>query len=104
MICDKHRKRANEVASMQVIGDVEGYERAQGSYFVCSNHNLADFDRVKEQEVAHRESHLSPNGVFTISEDCEGEKVSINDPFADRKLEAMYACLDVDSSKRVSTS
>ncbi|MEO1253821.1 MAG: ribose-phosphate pyrophosphokinase [Bacteroidota bacterium] len=24
VICDKHRKRANEVASMQVIGDVEG--------------------------------------------------------------------------------
>ena len=24
VICDKHRKRANEIASMQVIGDVEG--------------------------------------------------------------------------------
>lgn len=24
VVCDKHRKRANEVASMQVIGDVEG--------------------------------------------------------------------------------
>lgn len=24
IVCDKHRKRANEVASMQVIGDVEG--------------------------------------------------------------------------------
>jgi ribose-phosphate pyrophosphokinase len=23
-VCDKHRKRANEIASMQVIGDVEG--------------------------------------------------------------------------------
>jgi ribose-phosphate pyrophosphokinase len=24
VVCDKHRKRANEIASMQVIGDVEG--------------------------------------------------------------------------------
>jgi ribose-phosphate pyrophosphokinase len=24
VVCDKHRKRANEVASMQLIGDVEG--------------------------------------------------------------------------------
>jgi ribose-phosphate pyrophosphokinase len=24
VLCDKHRKRANEIASMQVIGDVEG--------------------------------------------------------------------------------
>lgn len=26
VVCDKHRKRANEVASMQVIGDVEGMD------------------------------------------------------------------------------
>lgn len=26
VVCDKHRKRANEVASMQVIGDVEGFD------------------------------------------------------------------------------
>lgn len=26
VVCDKQRKRANEVASMQVIGDVEGYD------------------------------------------------------------------------------
>ena len=24
MVCDKHRQRANEIASMQIIGDVEG--------------------------------------------------------------------------------
>ncbi|MCH5687231.1 hypothetical protein LWM68_24995 [Niabella sp. W65] len=24
VICDKHRKRANEIASMRLIGDVEG--------------------------------------------------------------------------------
>lgn len=26
VVCDKHRKRANEIASMQVIGDVEGFD------------------------------------------------------------------------------
>ena len=26
VVCDKHRKRANEIASMQVIGDVEGMD------------------------------------------------------------------------------
>ncbi|MDN3668152.1 ribose-phosphate pyrophosphokinase [Echinicola jeungdonensis] len=26
VVCDKHRKRANEVASMQIIGDVEGMD------------------------------------------------------------------------------
>src|SRR5690606_25743427 len=26
VVCDKHRKRANEVASMQVIGEVEGMD------------------------------------------------------------------------------
>jgi ribose-phosphate pyrophosphokinase len=53
VVCDKHRKRANEVSSMQVIGDVEGKDVVLVDDLVDTAGTLSKASALLKEKGAH---------------------------------------------------
>lgn len=65
VVCDKHRKRANEVASMQVIGDVEGMDVVLVDDLVDTAGTLCKAAELLKEKGANTVRAITTHGVLS---------------------------------------
>lgn len=65
VVCDKHRKRANEVASMQVIGDVEGKDVVLVDDLVDTAGTLCKAAELLKEKGANSVRAITTHGVLS---------------------------------------
>lgn len=65
VLCDKHRKRANEVASMQVIGDVEGKDVVIVDDMVDTAGTLSKASHIIKEKGANSVRAIATHGVLS---------------------------------------
>ncbi|MHA7129995.1 ribose-phosphate pyrophosphokinase [Algoriphagus namhaensis] len=65
VVCDKHRKRANEVASMQVIGDVEGKDVVLVDDLVDTAGTLCKAAELLKEKGAKSVRAITTHGVLS---------------------------------------
>ena len=65
VICDKHRKRANEVASMQVIGDVEGKDVVLVDDMVDTAGTISKAATIIKEKGANSVRAIATHGVLS---------------------------------------
>jgi ribose-phosphate pyrophosphokinase len=65
VVCDKHRKRANEVASMQVIGDVEGKDVVLVDDLVDTAGTICKAAQIILDKGANSVRAISTHGVLS---------------------------------------
>lgn len=65
VVCDKHRKRANEVASMQVIGDVEGMDVVLVDDLVDTAGTICKAAQIIMDKGANSVRAISTHGVLS---------------------------------------
>ncbi len=65
VVCDKHRKRANEVASMQVIGDVEGKDVVLVDDLVDTAGTLCKAAELLKEKGATSVRAITTHGVLS---------------------------------------
>lgn len=78
VVCDKHRKRANEVASMQVIGDVEGFDVVLVDDLVDTAGTICKAAHIIMDKGANSVRAISTHGVLSgdAMEKIEGSMLS----------------------------
>ncbi|NQZ77498.1 MAG: ribose-phosphate pyrophosphokinase [Ekhidna sp.] len=84
VICDKHRKRANEVASMQVIGDVEGKDVVLVDDMVDTAGTISKAGTLLKEKGANSVRAIVTHGVLSGNahkniEDSSLEELIITD-------------------------
>ncbi len=74
VVCDKHRKRANEIASMQVIGDVEGRDVVLVDDMVDTAGTISKAATIIKRKGAVSVRAIATHGVLSGSahENIEG--------------------------------
>lgn len=65
VVCDKHRKRANEIASMQVIGDVEGKDVILVDDLVDTAGTLCKAAQIIKEKGANSVRAIVTHGVLS---------------------------------------
>lgn len=65
VICDKHRKRANEIASMQVIGDVEGKDVVLVDDMVDTAGTISKAATIIKEKGANSVRAIATHGVLS---------------------------------------
>jgi ribose-phosphate pyrophosphokinase len=65
VVCDKHRKRANEIASMQVIGDVEGKDVILVDDLVDTAGTLCKAAQIIREKGANSVRAIVTHGVLS---------------------------------------
>lgn len=65
VVCDKHRKRANEVASMQVIGEVEGMDVVLVDDLVDTAGTLCKAAELLKEKGANTVRAITTHGVLS---------------------------------------
>lgn len=65
VVCDKHRKRANEVASMQIIGDVEGMDVVLVDDLVDTAGTICKAAQIIMDKGANSVRAISTHGVLS---------------------------------------
>ncbi|MDN3205738.1 ribose-phosphate pyrophosphokinase [Algoriphagus sediminis] len=65
VVCDKHRKRANEIASMQVIGDVEGKDVVLVDDLVDTAGTLCKAAELLKEKGATSVRAITTHGVLS---------------------------------------
>ena len=65
VICDKHRKRANEIASMQVIGDVEGKDVVLVDDLVDTAGTISKAATIIKEKGANSVRAVATHGVLS---------------------------------------
>ena len=65
VVCDKHRKRANEIASMQVIGDVEGKDVILVDDLVDTAGTLCKAAQIVMEKGANSVRAIATHGVLS---------------------------------------
>jgi len=65
VVCDKHRKRANEIASMQVIGDVEGRDVVLVDDLVDTAGTLCKAAELLKEKGATSVRAITTHGVLS---------------------------------------
>lgn len=65
VVCDKHRKRANEVASMQVIGDVKGKDVVLVDDLVDTAGTLSKASVILKEKGANSVRAIATHGVLS---------------------------------------
>src|SRR5690554_1486124 len=65
VLCDKHRKRANEIASMQVIGDVEGKDVVLVDDMVDTARTICKAAQIILDKGANSVRALATHGVLS---------------------------------------
>lgn len=78
VVCDKHRKRANEVASMQVIGDVEGKDVVLVDDLVDTAGTMCKAAEILLDKGANSVRAIATHGVLSgkAYENIENSKLS----------------------------
>jgi ribose-phosphate pyrophosphokinase len=65
VVCDKHRKRANEIASMQVIGDVEGKDVVLVDDMVDTAGTICKASTIIKEKGANSVRAIATHGVLS---------------------------------------
>ncbi len=65
VVCDKHRKRANEIASMQVIGDVEGKDVVLVDDMVDTAGTISKASTIIKEKGANSVRAIATHGVLS---------------------------------------
>ena len=65
IVCDKHRKRANEIASMQVIGDVEGKDVVLVDDMVDTAETISKAATIIKEKGASSVRAIATHGVLS---------------------------------------
>ena len=65
VVCDKHRKRANEIASMQVIGDVEGKDVVLVDDMVDTAGTISKAATIIKEKGASSVRAIATHGVLS---------------------------------------
>ena len=65
VVCDKHRKRANEIASMQVIGDVEGKDVVLVDDLVDTAGTISKAATIIKEKGAKSVRAIATHGVLS---------------------------------------
>lgn len=65
VVCDKHRKRANEIASMQVIGDVEGKDVVLVDDLVDTAGTISKAGTIIKEKGAKSVRAVATHGVLS---------------------------------------
>ncbi|MEM6642169.1 MAG: ribose-phosphate pyrophosphokinase [Bacteroidota bacterium] len=65
VVCDKHRKRANEIASMQVIGDVEGKDVVLVDDLVDTARTISKAGTIIKEHGAKSVRAVTTHGVLS---------------------------------------
>ncbi|MEX0884761.1 MAG: ribose-phosphate pyrophosphokinase [Cyclobacteriaceae bacterium] len=65
VVCDKHRKRANEIASMQVIGNVKGKDVVLVDDLVDTAGTLCKAAKIILEKGAHSVRAIATHGVLS---------------------------------------
>ncbi len=65
VVCDKHRKRANEIASMQVIGDVEGKDVVLVDDMVDTAGTISKASVIIKEKGANSVRAITTHGVLS---------------------------------------
>lgn len=65
VVCDKHRKRANEIASMQVIGDVEGKDVVLVDDMVDTAGTISKAATIIKEKGANSVRAIATHGVLS---------------------------------------
>jgi ribose-phosphate pyrophosphokinase len=100
VICDKHRKRANEIASMQVIGDVEGADVILVDDLIDTGGTLAKAAGIIKDKGANSVRAICTHGVLSgkAYENIEGselEELVISDTITTRQKSEKIKVLTV---------
>ncbi|MEQ9404635.1 MAG: ribose-phosphate pyrophosphokinase [Cyclobacteriaceae bacterium] len=65
VVCDKHRKRANEIASMQVIGDVKGKDVVLVDDMVDTAGTISKASTIIKEKGANSVRAIATHGVLS---------------------------------------
>ncbi len=65
VVCDKHRKRANEIASMQIIGDVEGKDVVLVDDLVDTAGTMCKAAKIIMEKGANSVRAIATHGVLS---------------------------------------
>ncbi len=93
VVCDKHRKRANEVASMQVIGDVQGMDVVLVDDIVDTAGTLCRAAQIIMEKGAKSVRAIATHGIFSGNayeniEKSPLEEIVVSDTITSRKADA----------------
>lgn len=100
VVCDKYRKRANEIASMQVIGDVEGKDVVLVDDMVDTAGTIGKAGTLIKEKGARSVRAIATHGVlsgnaFQNIEDSALEELIITDSIAQKENSGKIKILTV---------
>ena len=100
VVCDKHRKRANEIASMQVIGDVEGKDVVLVDDMVDTAGTISKAATIIKEKGANSVRAIATHGVLSGNahkniEESALEELIITDTIPQKEISGKIKVLTV---------